>query len=223
MSPARPTAVTVIAILHLIFGGLGLLCSLIGLLMQSLIDPTMFMNMGGAPPGGAPGVNPQEMVKQIQDRMPDYMHTVAIAHEAVGVLLSILLVVAGIGLLQMRPWARVLSILYAVVSILLKIAFAVYTIVLVVPVSREINQIMFQQWRAQARNPQEQAMMQAMMNMADSMTVMQAFIPLVTMVYPVVVLVIMLLGSTRQAFVGEVLPVGEEVYDRQHEDERWER
>jgi len=213
----------VIAILHFVFGGFGLVCGLFALAMQSLFDPTKFMGMGGPPPGGAPGLDPNEMMKQVQDRMPSYMQTVAIGHEAVGVILSIIMIVAGIGLLQVRPWGRVLSILYAVVSILVKIAFAVYTFVLVIPVSREVNQIVFQQVRAQAKNPREQAMMEAIMSMADTMTLMQVVVPLFMIVYPVVVLVIMFLKSTRQAFAGEVLPVSEDDEDRRYEDERWER
>ena len=224
MSPARPTPVTVIAILNLVFGGLGLLCSLFGLLMQSVMDPTKFMGMGGRPPGAVKGFDPNEMVKQMQERMPSYMQTVGIAHEAVGVALSIVLIIAGIGLLQMRQWGRVLSILYAVVSIVVKIAYAVYSFVLVLPVSREVNQIVFQQIRGQAMNRQEQAMMEAMMNMVETMSVVGAIVvPLVTLAYPVVVLVIMFLKSTRQAFAGEVLPVGEDEYDRRDDDERWER
>lgn len=223
MSFARPTPVTVIAILHLVFGGLGLLCSLFALLMQSVFDPTKLMAMGGAPPGAAKGIDPQELMKQVQERMPSYIQTAGIAFGAVDVILSIMLIIAGIGLLQMRSWGRILSILYAVVSILIKIAFAVYTFILVMPVSREVNQVMFQQLRAQAKNPQEQAMMQAMMGMADMMSMLQAVVPLITMVYPIVVLVIMFLKSTRQAFAGEVLPIGEDEYDRRAEDDRWER
>jgi hypothetical protein len=215
MSPPRPTAVTVIAILHLIFGGLGLLCSLFGLLMQSVSDPTRFMAMAAPPPGAAKGFDPQEMVKQIQERMPSYIYTVGMAHEAVGVVLSILLIIAGIGLLQMRPWARILSILYGFTNVVIKIAYAVYTFILVLPAQREVNQIVFQQIRGQAKTRQEQAMLEAIMNMADMGAVIGSLVvPIVTMAYPIVVLVIMFLKSTRQAFAGEVLPVGEDEYDR---------
>ena len=57
-----------------------------------------------------------------------------------GWVLSIAMIVSGLGLLKMQGWARALAILYAIVSLLHKIVVAVYTLAFLNPASQEALQ-----------------------------------------------------------------------------------
>src|SRR5262245_10275755 len=99
MTRARPSSVTVMGILNIIFGSLFLLCYLcngVQLIMQSS------GKAGGCRGANDPGV---EMVNQMQAEIPGlmvYQVTTALLHT----VLSILLLTSGIGLLNMQRWAR---------------------------------------------------------------------------------------------------------------------
>lgn len=81
----RPTVVTVFAVLMVIFGGLGVLCTPISLVLTA--------NLGQLP--GATGVD-----------LPAWHKTVVFASGGLGILLSLAELAIGIGLLQMQPAAR---------------------------------------------------------------------------------------------------------------------
>jgi MFS family permease len=84
--PQRPKAVTVFGILNIVFGGLGLLCTPLGMCATSLMPH--FMN----PSGGAKAWMLFSFI--------------------LGVTCAILLLAIGIGLLNLRPWARKWAIGY---------------------------------------------------------------------------------------------------------------
>lgn len=118
MPRQRSGAVTAIAVLHLIGGGLGLigsLCGGVGLLVSGTAGP------------GAP--DPQAFLKQ---NIPMYM-PVSVGQLLIGLVLDVLLLSAGIGLLNRQSWARYASIAYACISIPYKIFGLVWTLVFVNP------------------------------------------------------------------------------------------
>ncbi len=95
----RPSAVTAFGILNIVFGGLGVLCtpmSLIFLWFQRQSDL------------------PLQRIMDITDRLFAYWVVMAV----LGELSALALIAAGIGLLQLRPWARILSIAYGIFSII---------------------------------------------------------------------------------------------------------
>src|SRR5437763_636365 len=110
MAKQRPTMVLVIAILNFVFGGLGILGSCVGgivcLVMLNLPDP----------PPGQPNPFPNAL-KFLANEVPSYTAFV-MAGLVVGIIMAAALVLAGIGLLRMRPWARLTCILYGFVQIL---------------------------------------------------------------------------------------------------------
>jgi len=89
--PQRPVAVTVIGILFIIFGAMGLL----GLPINILYMATNWRLAG--PMGEAMMAN-------------DLLRTYMWVQVPVGFVLSLLYLASGIGMLQLRPWARMLAI-----------------------------------------------------------------------------------------------------------------
>ncbi|HEX8204058.1 MAG TPA: hypothetical protein VF590_26515 [Isosphaeraceae bacterium] len=96
----RPTAVTVFGILNLVFGGLGLACTPVNL---------MFLFMPAPPPG-------RNIAVDLMTSSPTYRATI-IVFSVLGMAAAAVEIVAGIGLLRLRPWGRTLSLGFASYSI----------------------------------------------------------------------------------------------------------
>lgn len=181
MERARPTAVLVIAILHLSIGGMGVLCNLCA--TGQLVYGSQLASLG----------NPQQAKQQVQieealnAKIPGYK-----VHQMVSLtaawLFTALLITAGLGLLQMRSWGRALSLVYASLSLLHKIATAIYIYVLVLPAYKEVFQMVDM--------PNKQAA-----QVAETIAMLTAGVmPPIMMIYPTAVLIVMLLPSVSAAF-----------------------
>ncbi|HZN68713.1 MAG TPA: hypothetical protein VFB66_25770 [Tepidisphaeraceae bacterium] len=118
---ARPTAVTVFAILGIVFGIMGLLCKPLALL-------PLFVS--GQLAQGNPGLAAMN---------DPAMRTMVIASVVVGVPVSILLLAGGIGSLNLKPWARKVMLAYAALAILLCIVNVVTQLVWMVPAMAEVQ------------------------------------------------------------------------------------
>jgi hypothetical protein len=196
MRRQRTTPILVLAILHLVGGGLGLifsLCGCAGLVMTNALSsaiPTMPQRPGQPPP--PPTAN--EITKYMDDHVPGY-RGFQILSVALSLLLDVMLLSGGIGLLNVQPWARWLSLVYAPISILVRLVSFVYQIVWVTPAMESLY----------AQNPALKGMSSIM-----SLSVgIGAFVGLLFVLYPIAVLFILLLPSTAAAFRGE-LPSGED-------------
>ena len=100
----RPAALTVFGILNLVFAGLGLVGSLFSMVMfRTMQDPNV--------------PNP---VFEVMMENPAYA-TFSNVALVLGLVASIVLGVAGIGLLQVKPWGRHLSIGYGVYCIVMAV------------------------------------------------------------------------------------------------------
>ncbi len=197
----KPTnAILVIAILHLVGGGLGLLGSLCGLgslLMMdslgSLPQPTFPTRPGQpAPPPMPPG--PNELMKTLNEQVPGY-RAFTFGTVGLGFLLDIMLLTAGIGLLKVQPWARRLSLVYAAISIVYHLGSLIYQLVWVMPAMQAVY----------AKTPMPPGF-SSLMTVSSGIG---AFAGLIFIIYPIAVLVVMLMPSTAAAFRGEV-PVRDE-------------
>jgi hypothetical protein len=104
----RPTSVTVFGILNIVFGVFGLLGTAVNVLM-------MFINADAATVQANP-------ILQLQQQQPFFAAMMKI-NVVLGFVASIVLIIAGIGLLYMRSWARKVSIGYAIYSIVSVILF----------------------------------------------------------------------------------------------------
>lgn len=208
------TAILVIAILHLVGGGLGLLGSLCGcggfLMADSFSSitpgtPTLQTRPGQLPPPP----NPKEVMQYLNDNVPGYF-TFTIASMALSFLLDIMLLSGGIGLLKMQSWARWLSLaVYAPLSILFHVASFVYTLVWVMPATQALY-----------------AKFTAAMGLSSFMTLstgIGAFGALLVVIYPIAVLIVLLLPSTTAAFRGEIPVRDDSFHAVGEEDENYWR
>ncbi len=191
MPRQRTTPILVLAILHLVGGGLGLffsLCGCGGLVMSnalSSVTPT-FPTRPGQPP---PPPNAAQIMQYYDDHVPGY-RAFTIGNIALSLLLDLLLIAGGIGLLKMQPWARWLSLVYAPLSILYHLASFLYSLILVMPATDKLY----------AQNP-ALAAMSSFITFASGIGV---FFALLIVIYPIAVIVILLLPSTSAAFRGEM-------------------
>src|SRR5262249_28225703 len=96
--PERPASVLVMAILNMVFGGwylLGMLCSGASLALAFAVSPS---------PAGA--MNPTAgMIEFMEREVPGYT-VLMVGHTAATLLLATWLIVCGVGLLGLKPWAR---------------------------------------------------------------------------------------------------------------------
>ena len=103
----RPTTVTVFGILNVVFAIIGFFASLASLMMFT-----------------AAAASTNNPVIQLVHDNPNYAAWMKIS-VVLGVLVSVLLLAAGIGLLKLQSWARIASIVYGIYSIVMVIVGSV--------------------------------------------------------------------------------------------------
>jgi len=184
----RPLPILPIAVLHFVFGGFGLLCGICGGVMLLSGGQTWMAQTSG-------GYNSPK-VKRMQDDIQKTMDDVPASHAAqigsftADLAISITMIVSGIGLLQLRPWGRLLSIVYAVASIVLKIFGAIYAMAFTIPALYGYLDT------HPATVPEEQFAF-TMMRMV---TIAPPVVQVLSMIYPIIVLIIMFRPSVVEAF-----------------------
>jgi hypothetical protein len=129
MQRERPTAVLVIAIFNFILGGLGLIGSVCGGGGIALLA-ALGSQAGPAGPPGQP--NPFAEMAGMYNSIPGFIPYTLVT-TLLGSVFCILLLVAGIGLLGMKPWARWICIIYAIYTILGTGVGLIYTATVVTP------------------------------------------------------------------------------------------
>jgi hypothetical protein len=125
MTSERPAAVTTMGILNIVFGSLGLLastCCGIGFLFA--------LSVSEALPGG---INPMRHLMDFLNReIPGYTAYLILSF-VVSFLLSVLLLTAGIGLLNMHSWGRVLSLICGGALFVTQVGSLIYQLAYVNP------------------------------------------------------------------------------------------
>jgi hypothetical protein len=187
-------------ILNIVFGSLGLLCGACGVAANVLV-----LSLASAS-GPGPGAEIKELLDYMDKNLPGHM-AVEIGR-GVGILvLSVLLLVAGIGLLGTKSWARWLSIAYAVLSIPLHVGWAVFELGFVLPLTQKF---------AKSHNA---------FGAQQDNTVIQAvgaiIFTILAVVYALVLLIFMFLPGLSAAFnQGQAgRRRGDEDYEDDHEEE----
>jgi hypothetical protein len=184
----RPLSITPIAVLHFVFGGLGILCGLFGGVMLLSGGQTL-MSQTSAGYNSPKVIQMQEEIQKTMESVPGF-HVVPVVNTGGDLAISIIMIVSGIGLLQFRPWGRLLSIVYAVASIALKVFAAVHAMAFTIPAMNGFLNT------HQATAPEEQFTLTIMR--------MTTFFPpiyyLLCMIYPIIVLIIMFRPAVVQAF-----------------------
>jgi hypothetical protein len=121
MSRLRPTAVTVLAILNIVIGSLYLLvysCCCAGLLLIGV-----FLDRAAAQD------EPTRLFKDFVDALTAEAPSALIwlfGMLGIEIILAVGLLVGGIGLLRLQPWARLLCIMVAIAFLLAQVAWLIY-------------------------------------------------------------------------------------------------
>lgn len=191
MGPKRPTLVLVIAILHFTLGGLSLFYGVCGIGAQ-LVMQAKLLPQPPTVPGRPKPITQEEIQNYVEQRVPSYK-VMLFGGMTFELCLSILMISAGFGLLQMRTWGRHLSIGYACLSVAFKLFGIVYAFLVSLPIMNEfLNQV-------PDHGPETMIMVKTMRVALSATPVMQ----LSYMIYPIAVLVVMNLPSVSAAFRGQ--------------------
>jgi hypothetical protein len=205
MQPRRPALVTWVAVFHLIFGGLFLLCG-VGVGVTQL---TGVGKQGGPPPAGEPPAQKEwreyrEQYRQRLEEADPWVKTLDPVHASISLLLlPLLLVVAGVGLLMMRKWGWWASVAFGVLCLLVQIYYILFTLLYVFPTGGRVVEELLPDYPTLAGAAPLLRLMPAL----------NAVLSALIMLYPAVVLLIMMLPSVRAAFRGEFLERPATEYD----------
>jgi hypothetical protein len=191
-------------VLNIVFGALFLLvCFCDGIMLVAGRDP-----------------DTMAMWEQMKDQVPGFV-AVRAGGVLVHIVLFILLIVAGIGLLNMARWGRFLSIFYGVASILFELAMLIYQLGFINPaMSRFFNQL----GGAQFGGPDIGGMMMTIL------TIVTVVIYALVMLYSVLLLIMMMTSTVSAAFGGRAAESGYEAgthyddaddYDRRRPRDGW--
>jgi hypothetical protein len=174
--------VLVIAIFHFIFAA----CGGIGNLAQLAGGSAGLSKMFTA--GDPKQAKVQDDIQAaIQNSFPAYP-TYEKAEAAFGLLLAALLLVAGIGLLSMQPWARVLSLLWAGLQIINVVVGLIIAVAYIMPATNA----------AMKSIPGVTADQAQVISAATSVGIFVG--GCVGLIYPIAVLIVMLLPGVAAAF-----------------------
>ena len=203
MQPNRPTSLTVIAVFHFVLGGLGLLCGMMAVGGQAIGGGGG--NPFGQPPAGA--WRSSRKCKTFRRRSPSAGQQEAPLQKPVGLvimtvnlLLSILMIVAGVGLLQVKRYGWWGSVLYGAGSLLTQISALLFNLVYALPITQRILD-------QELQSHPTLAPLAGFMQMIGPITI---GVVVLGMIYPTIVLIIMSRPKVRAAIDGK--PAGADDY-----------
>jgi hypothetical protein len=178
----------VIAILHFVFGGLGLLCGV----CASVGDMAgMTESLAAADPAAreklAEQKRRQEVTAQVNQEMVPLYRPYTLTNRVLSVISPILMVVSGVGLILLAAWGRWLSIVWALQSLASNLLATVYMFLFFQPASAEAMR------RLPPQNENEQLANQFAGPLGPVCACMFA-------IYPTVVLIILFLPTVAAAF-----------------------
>jgi hypothetical protein len=143
MKKPKPQVAVVFGILHMVFGGLGIFCNLCGI--GSLVAMYVLMTTLYQQAGPAEKKELEELWQKLNESVPGLLIYV-FADQIGRVLLGIVLLIAGIGLMGVKNWARHLSVVWAIVRIGFLLGLLVYNVMFVSPGLHKFNED-FEKWQ----------------------------------------------------------------------------
>lgn len=166
----EPGAIKTFGVLHLVIAGLGFLAVLFNAVAAVFSDSLSKFQ------ADIPGQNsrlPEIQKAYMQEMMPFTWASIAFS-----LILTVMLVLAGIHLLKIRDKGRVLSLRYAWTSLAMKALLLIGTIIIVMPATKRMTEQMYEGIPGSAA-------------VNGIMPAMQLLSVLATCIYPVIVLVMM--------------------------------
>lgn len=143
------TAATVMGVLNIIFGSLGLLGTICGGVAMIGLFAMFSAAKGNMKPGEAEKVN--ELISLFLDNIPGFVPFLAITY-IIGFILALGQLISGIGLLKMNEWARKMSLGIAAVAILVQLGSLGFTIAVLQPGVEKAQQAIMAEARKQNPN-----------------------------------------------------------------------
>jgi hypothetical protein len=208
MKKPKPQVAVVFGILHIVFGGLGVVCNLCGVGGLAMIY-VVFNNLH-AQASPAEKKELEDLWQRFNDDIPGYIAFV-ITDLGGSMLLGLVLLIAGIGLLGVKHWARHLSVIWSVVRIIFVVALLVINVAFVQPGMQKFTPE-FQRWmeRMQKRSqgqgqgaPQQPGFGGGLGGTGNPVVdnILSFVGAGISAAYAVVVLIFMLRPATAQGFV----------------------
>jgi hypothetical protein len=196
MKKDLPVIVLIVAILHFVGGGLSLLFDCVGAVSLASGGGTALIKKTGIPTTAPGQAEPVDMEALMRERVSSFT-AFSIARLVFDTILSVMLIVAGIGLLKLQSWARSLSIAYALLSILFHLGEVAYNYAFLVPVTIEGIRLSYEGMP----EPQRSQLLQMMPVMSAFMWFVPLF-HLLYVIYPIIVLILLTRKRVVEAFAG---------------------
>jgi hypothetical protein len=192
----RPASVTAAGVMAIVYGSLFSLCGVCGLIFQATGNDFMV----GADP----------MHAQMQKALEEAMEKDLEGHKAlqtaiaiVGLGEAVALLIAGIGILYMRRWARTLAFVACLIAIATSLLQAIYQAVLVMPAMSRAFEVALPAALPQGGGPQAAELMRFMKMMMTIATVGGLILSTVFIVYLFVIVYLLCRRHVRAAFMGQ--------------------
>ena len=217
MPRRRPGSVTAAAVLAIIYGSVFTFCGLCGIAGLAMQSANPFVK-----------ADPQQaqLQKQLEEAMqrevPGYK-VQQIAGPVLGLMFAMAMLAAGVGLLGMYSWARLLAIIDASVIILFNCVQTVYAAVFTFPaINRVFTNVLPNVMKAQAKGARmppgfEEGMRIAMMGVVGLAVLVQVAV----IVYLLVLIVLLLRSNVRAAFASGTDTASERERPERADDEGW--
>jgi hypothetical protein len=208
MTPTRPTAVKVLAILGFCYAGLLLLCGICGgggILVQPMMEKWNEDMMKQQPKEGQRQLAMQKRLKDLTEKHNPHQPKIAGVLAGIQMLLGVGLIFGGVGLLRLRSWARKLHLGYAVLALLLNFAMLANVLLVTLPAQTAV----WEEFELTAPPEEKQIFQQASglvqlsMKLAIPMTIAMTVFWLI---HPTMVLIILFMPTVAAAFRGQAPP-----------------
>ncbi len=225
MPSFRPGSVTAAAVLSIIYGSLFTLCGLCGVVSLAAQGAMGKNFLAGGDPMQV------QLQKQLEDALqrevPGYQ-----AFQVVGTIISLgealALLIAGIGLLSMQPWARTLAIVVCLIAMVSTGFQAVYQSAFIIPAMNKAFQVALPAALPQGAGPQAAEVLRVLRTMMTLIAIVTVILYGLILIYLVIIVVLLSRAHVRAAFETSALAGFEGLTDQErrssYEDDRgWDR
>ncbi len=203
--PQRPVGALVIAILNFVFGGFGLMGIVCGGLYVLFVVIVLSVAPIPPPPPGQPDpMGPPRLLLEELQAIPGFIPYVAIS-AIQSFVMPFLLLISGYGLVKMRPYGRSLAIFYAILTLVIVLCNAAYTLAFFNENFVNAYQHYFDGLMAAGQRPGGPPPPQINIKQLLSPAVMTGstiFMTLIYSAYPIAILAVMYRRDVRAAYSG---------------------